>query len=115
MIKLLTLINGAFTVPRVVPMLGRMVLLGALVAMTGCTTYHVRRADGTELRVQSMREFPNGIAVEYETQDGDKSSKLRIEAGATSNSIDANTLRMLAPLLIPALAAPTPAADKPAN
>lgn len=107
MIKLLTLINGAFIVPRVVPVFGRMVLLAALAVITGCTTYHVKRADGTELRIQSMREFPNGIAVEYETKDGEKTSKLKIEAGSVSNSVDLNTLRLLAPL-IPAAPTPTP-------
>lgn len=54
----------------------------ATMTMTGCTRYHVKRSDGTELSVISSREFPNGLKVKYQ---GDNGTGLEIEAGSVQN------------------------------
>lgn len=51
-------------------------------ALSGCTTYHVKRADGTEVRISSMREFPGGLEVKYESAEG---AKFEARAGEVRN------------------------------
>lgn len=59
-----------------------LIALAALVFLSGCTTYHVRRADGTEMRISSSREFPEGVLIQYTSAQG---ADLTINAGAVTN------------------------------
>lgn len=73
----------------------RLILILALALIaSGCTMYDVRKPDGTELRIRSMREFPQGIAVDYESKDG---AKLKINTGKVQN--DTGTTEILAQAL----------------
>lgn len=71
-----------------------MILIALALVATGCTMYDVRKPDGTELRIRSMREFPNGINVEYESKEG---AKLKVNAGKVQN--DTGTTEILAQAL----------------
>ena len=70
-----------------------------LVSSTGCTRYHVKRSDGTELSVLSSREFPNGIKVKYQGENG---TGLEIDAGSvqSSSSLDSIIASAVAELLL---------------
>ena len=85
--------------------------LAAALLVSGCgyTSYHVKRDDGTELRVLSTREFPDGVLVEYESAEG---AKLKVDAGSVktheSSATDALLQALLRGLQAPA---PLPAQD----
>ncbi len=84
-------------------------LIAATLSGCGYTSYHVKRDDGTELRVLSTREFPDGVLVEYESAEG---AKLKVDAGSVksheSSASDAlvqallRGLQPLAPMPVPA-------------
>ena len=75
--------------------------------ITGCgyTSYHVKRDDGTELRVLSTREFPDGVLVEYESAEG---AKLKVDAGSVKTH-ESSAQDALLQLLIRGLQTPAPA------
>lgn len=97
-----------------------LLLLFALAALllAGCTQYHVKRADGTELSVTSMREFPDGITIEYTSPQG---ASLKVDAGSVRNKpspleefaaqLLARYVQVPAPAPLPA-PAPTPAPEE---
>lgn len=61
------------------------ILCALVLGLAGCTTYEVRRPDGTELTIRSMREFPGGIEVDYESAQG---AKLKVKTGEVRNGAD---------------------------
>jgi hypothetical protein len=74
--------------------------VAGLLLLTGCTTYEVKREEGSELSVKSWREFPEGLRIKYESPQG---SKLEIEAGAvTSNPYEELVTQALMKTLAPA-------------
>jgi hypothetical protein len=69
-----------------------MILLILMSTTMGCSYYKVKRDDGTELKIISSREFPNGININYKSKEG---SQLDIESGQVQNGIDSTILNLI--------------------